>query len=123
MILVDTSIWIEFFRGSKTAARLPSLLADDAVLLHPWVLGELAAGHLGRTRSIVLRDLHLLPVAPVATDEQVLDLIDKRRLFGRGLSWVDAHLLAAAVSASATLWSIDRGLNSAAADLDLVRLP
>ena len=123
MILVDTSIWIEFFRGSSAAARLSAFLADDAVLLHPWVLGELATGHLGRARSNVLRDLRLLPAALVATDEHVLDLVDTRRLFGRGLSWVDVHLLTAARSTPATLWSNDRSLNSAAADLDLARLP
>lgn len=123
MILVDTSVWIEFLRGSSSAARLASLLEDDAVILHPWVLGELAVGHLGRNRSSMLRDLRLLPAAPVAADDRVLDLVDRRRLFGRGLSWVDVHMLAAALDAPATLWSADRALSSAASALGISHSP
>lgn len=120
MILVDTSVWIEFLRGSASASRLSSLLDDDAVILHPWVLGELAVGQLGRDRSRIVRDLRLLPVAAVAADDRVLDLVDRRKLFGRGLSWVDVHMLAAALDAPATLWSADRALSSAASALGIL---
>jgi predicted nucleic acid-binding protein len=112
VILVDTSVWIDYFRSG-----LPRLAADleaDEVLLHPWVLGELALGQLGPRRARILADLALLPAAPLIPDEVVLGLVDRRTLSGSGIGWVDAQLLASSLVAGARLWTNDRRLHRAA---------
>jgi len=87
--------------------------------VHPFVLGELALGSL-RQRDVFLSDLRDLPQAIVASDGEVLSLIDRRTLFGRGIGYVDAHLLAAArLTAGSKLWTHDRRLQAVAAQLDL----
>ena len=112
MILVDTSIWIDHLRTGDP--RLVGLLQDGHVLAHPWVIGELALGHLSR-RDEVLGLLHNLPQATVATDVEVLTLIDNQHLFGLGVGYVDAHLLAATMlSADALLWTRDKRLAAVA---------
>ena len=117
MILVDTSIWIDHFRAG--AAKLTGLLNDLNVLAHPWVTGELALGNLSR-RAEVLGLIRNLPQATVATDEEVLALIDRQQLFGRGIGYVDAHLLAATMLTSgARLWTRDKRLTSTATRLGL----
>ena len=113
MKLVDTSVWIDHWRGEVSAVELAHLLADNEVLLHAWVLGEIALGNLGRQRTAILRDLLLLPTAPLATDHEVLALIDSYALAGTGLGWVDVHLLASARLASAELWTNDQRLAQA----------
>jgi len=117
VILVDTSVWIEHLRSAS--AILTELLGDGQVLVHPFVLGELALGSL-RQRDVFLSDLRDLPQAIVASDGEVLSLIDRRTLFGRGIGYVDAHLLAAArLTAGSKLWTHDRRLQAVAAQLDL----
>ena len=112
MILVDTSIWIDHLRTGDPG--LGELLRDGQVLAHPWVTGELALGHLSR-RSEILGLLHNLPQATVATDDEVLTLIDKRQLFGLGIGYVDAHLLAATtLTTAARLWTRDKRLAAVA---------
>lgn len=112
MILVDTSIWIDHFRTGDP--RLVGLLEDGHVLAHPWVTGELALGHLSR-RDEILGLLHNLPQATVATDAEVLTLIDNQHLFGLGVGYVDAHLLAATMlSTDARLWTRDKRLAAVA---------
>lgn len=117
MILVDTSVWIEHLRSGDE--RLRALLDGGEVLRHPFVIGELALGNL-RARAAFLRDLHDLPDAVLAEDDEVLDLIDREALFGRGIGYVDAHLLAAArLTPDAKLWTHDRRLQAVAAELGL----
>jgi len=117
VILVDTSVWIEHLRSAS--AILTELLGDGQVLVHPFVLGELALGSL-RQRDVFLSDLRDLPQAIVASDGEVLSLIDRRTLFGRGIGYVDAHLLAAArLTAGSKLWTHDRRLQAVAVQLDL----
>jgi predicted nucleic acid-binding protein len=116
MILVDTSVWIDFFRGRPAASTLTDHLDQDRVLVHPWVRGELALGSLGRRRSAVLADLARLPPAPMVTESEVLAMIDARRLSGSGIGWVDAQLLASALVTGAALWTRDRRLASVAAE-------
>ncbi|MFD4421920.1 type II toxin-antitoxin system VapC family toxin [Agromyces sp. NPDC058484] len=112
MILVDTSIWIDHLRTGNP--ELVALLQDGHVLAHPWVTGELALGHLSH-RSELLGLLHNLPQATVATDVEVLTLIDSRHLFGLGIGYVDAHLLAATMlTTGALLWTRDKRLGSVA---------
>jgi predicted nucleic acid-binding protein len=113
VILVDTSVWIDFLRGAPVAASLASLLADGEVLAHPWVVGELALGHLGPRRGAILADLERLPRAPVATDAETRRLVEERGLAGSGIGWVDAGLLASALLAGARLRTSDRRLRTA----------
>lgn len=77
------------------------------MLIHPWAIGELALGSLGRRRSKVLADLQLLPQATVVADDDVFRLIEDRELEGKGIGWVDAQLLASAQHAKARLWTHD----------------
>lgn len=119
MTLADTSVWVEFFRGSDRAAALAALLEADEVVLHPWVLGELVLGGLGPDRQSVIEDLQHLPAAPRVEDQEVLELVRARRLSGRVIGWVDANLLAAALVAGCGLWTFDRRLAAVARDLGL----
>jgi len=80
VFLVDTSVWVDFFRGADRAADLAEHLESNLVLLHPWVLGELALGGLGSRRKSVIADLKRLPASPLAPDEEVLELILARQL-------------------------------------------
>ncbi len=112
MILVDTSVWVDHLRvGDPLLARL---LDRSETLGHPWVTGELALGHL-RGRSEVLRLLEHLPQAPVATAAELLGFINRLELFGLGIGYVDAQLLAATIlTDNGRLWTRDRRLRSAA---------
>ena len=123
MTLADTSVWVDFFRGVSRAGALGSLLETNEILLHPWVLGELVLGSLGPRQDSVIADLRLLPAAPGVPDDEVLGLVVGRQLSGRGIGWVDAHLLASALVSRCRLWTFDRALAAAAQDLDLVCLP
>lgn len=111
MILVDTSVWIDHLRTSEPA--LASLLGDDAVACHPLVIEELALGSL-QQRETVLRLLGSLRALPVLAHSEMLALVDGRRLWGRGLSSSDAHLMGSVLlSAGAQLWTRDKRLASA----------
>ena len=112
MILVDTSVWIAHFR--KGGSRLAELLSEALVLAHPFVVGELACGNL-RNRARILSDLEALPCAVFATDEEVMRLIEDRKLWGLGIGWIDGHLLASALLSNCQLWSLDTRLVRAAA--------
>ena len=118
MILVDTSVWVDHLRaGNQTLGRL---LDTGQVLAHSFVIGELALGHL-RRRETLLTALADLPQAVVATDAEVLGFIDRHALFGRGVGYVDVHLLAAVrLTQGAALWTQDRRLHDIAAGLGLV---
>jgi predicted nucleic acid-binding protein len=117
VILVDTSVWVDHLRVSD--ARLAGLLSAGQVLVHPFVIGELALGNL-RQRATVLSALQALPPSAVADDAEVLHYIDSQTLFGLGIGYVDAHLLAATrLTAGATLWTRDRRLRAAANALSL----
>jgi hypothetical protein len=118
VILVDTSVWVDHFRAGDEA--LGELLRFGRVLAHPFVLGELALGHL-RQRQAVLDLLQDLPQAKAATDQEVLSFIERRALAGLGIGYVDAHLLAATqLTAGSALWTRDRRLAGVAARLGLV---
>ena len=91
MILVDTSVWIDHLRSGDP--QLTVLLQEAQVLAQPWVIGELALGQLSR-RSEILGLLSNLPQAMVATEAEVMTLVETQRLFGLGIGYVDANLLA-----------------------------
>jgi predicted nucleic acid-binding protein len=115
-VLVDTSIWVDHLR--QRDARLAELLEDGSVWTHPFVIGELACGNLAR-RAEVLELIGALPSVPVADHEEVLAFVESRRLMGRGLGFIDVHLLASAVLASLPLWTADKRLSAVARALDL----
>jgi len=117
VILVDTSVWIEHLR--RGSDRLAGLLEENLVLMHPFVRGELACGNLSN-REAVLTLLGDLPRARTPTDDEVLHYIELNALMGRGIGYVDAHLLVAtALNAPARLWTLDRNLRAVAKVLDL----
>ena len=116
MILVDTSVWVEHLR--RGLPPLATLLQGGEVLIHPWVIGELACGNL-RNRSQVLELLQGLPAATVASDAEVMLLIEREQLMGRGIGYIDAHLLAAARLSHCRLWTQDRRLAAEAEEQGL----
>ncbi|MDP2713064.1 MAG: type II toxin-antitoxin system VapC family toxin [Solirubrobacteraceae bacterium] len=121
MILVDTAVWIDHLRDDDS--QLAGLLDRGVVLAHPWVTGELALGSL-RARAEILRLLDDLPQAAVATAAEVRGLVEQHELFGLGIGYVDAQLLAATMlTGDAALWTRDRRLRAAARSLGLEYLP
>ena len=117
MILADTSVWVDHLRTGVPA--LAAALNQASVMMHPFIRGELACGNL-RNRHEVLRLLGELPAAPLATDAEALDFIERRALMGRGLGYIDVHLLASVVLAgSARLWTRDKRLAAVATALKL----
>jgi predicted nucleic acid-binding protein len=121
VILIDTSVWVDHLRaGNKVLA---GLLNTNTVLTHPFVVGELALGDL-RQREVVLNALADLPRAGIATDAEVLHFIDRHPLFGRGIGYVDVHLLAGVrLTTGATIWTNDKRLHGVAAQLSLAFEP
>jgi len=117
LILVDTSVWIDHLQTS--IALLADALEAEDVLVHPFVIGELACGEM-KERHKVLGLLTTLPSIVVATDEEVLLFIENHRLMGKGIGYVDAHLLAStALTDGAQLWTRDRRLGALAAQLQI----
>ena len=117
MILVDNSVWIEHFRAGSD--RLRTLLLDEQVLCHPSIVGEVACGTL-QNRSEILSMLKALPEVHLLEHEEVLSFLDTRRLYGRGIGWVDAHLLASTLLTRCTLWTFDKPLRRAATALNVL---
>lgn len=115
-MLVDTSVWINHLRHGD--AELTAALQAGQVGMHPLVVGELACGNL-RARSEVLGLLQALPPLPVATDKEVLFFMDGHALMGRGIGYVDMHLLASTRLGGALLWTRDKRLHAIAAGLGL----
>lgn len=117
MILVDTTVWVDHLRTGVN--RLADLLEGGLVVTHPFVIGEIALGHVN-PRDEILRLLANLPAAIVATDSEVLEFIDRHKLYGRGIGHIDTHLLAAVkLSAGAALWTRDKRLHGMAAEMGL----
>ena len=112
MILVDTAVWIDHLRCENLS--LTALLEKDGILGHPFVLGELAMGSFKR-RDLLLKRMRGLPQAVVADDVDVLRLVNNHQLFGKGLGYVDVHLLVAVLATpEALLWTRDRRLSEVA---------
>ena len=114
MVLVDTSVWIDHFRRKQS--RLFELLEEGAVMCHPFIVGELACGNL-RNREEVLGLLQALPMASRAEHAEVLQLLQVNHLYGRGLGWVDANLLASAKLSGCSVWTKDKSLAVAAGEI------
>jgi predicted nucleic acid-binding protein len=117
VILVDSSVWVDHLR--KGDAILARILNAERVLAHPFVVGELALGNL-RQRESILAALQDLPQATVASNTEVLRFIDQEALYGRGIGYVDAHLLASArLTAGGSLWTRDKRVRAVASRLGL----
>ena len=115
MILVDTSVWVDHLRRGDV--KLAELLERGLVIVHPFVIGEIACGGL-TNRTSVLELLHDLPMAVVADSDEVLGFVERYGLHGKGIGYVDVHLLAsAALTDRAKLWTHDKRLKTAADDL------
>ena len=115
-MLVDTSVWVDHLR--RRNAALVEQLEAVQVWIHPFVVGELACGNLAN-RDELLTLLATLPQAPIADHEEVLAFVEARRLMGRGLGWIDMHLLASATLVGLPLWTLDRRLAAAAQDIGM----
>lgn len=111
MVLVDTLIWISFLRGEN--AQLRRLLQEAEVICHPFIVGELACGHI-RNRREVFSLLQALPEASMADHQEILYFIENSDLYGAGIGLIDVHLLASARLSKVPLWTADRRLKRAA---------
>lgn len=121
MILADSSIWIDHLRTEDEL--LTSLLNQEQLVMHPFIIGEISLGSL-RQRVAILGALRKLPQVPVARDPEVLVLIETASLFNLGIGYVDAHLLASAkLTGDVFLWTRDKRLSGAAAKLGLAAKP
>jgi hypothetical protein len=116
-MLVDTSVWVDHFR--RGSAVLQTLLLAHEIECHPFVIGELTCGHL-KPRAAIIAWLGRLPQVALADHHEVLGLVETRRLMGRGLGWIDAHLLCSALLGRTRLWTLDRRLAAAARDLGIL---
>ena len=110
-VLVDTSVWVQHFRRGDPDLRI--LIANGEVVSHPVVVGELAVGGM-RNRAQSLSDLRAFPTIPESDADDTLDFIEHHRLYGIGLSWGDAQLLASAVATTVPIWTFDTTLRDRA---------
>ena len=115
-MLVDTSVWVDHLR--RRNVRFAEQLEALQVWTHPFVIGELACGNLTR-RNDVLASLEALPCAPVVDHQEALAFVEAHHLNGRGLGWIDMHLLASARIARLAFWTLDKRLAAVARDLAL----
>ena len=120
MVLVDTSVWVEYLRWGDNG--LDALLADGEVICHPFVIGELACGNL-EPRSEILNLLQRLPLGVRAGDDEVLEFIESFGLMGRGLGYIDMHLLMSAMLTGLPLWTVDKRLGQVSSEILPFQLP
>ena len=116
MILIDTSVWIDHLRQRDD--HLVIILLAGHVLIHPWVIGEIACGSL-KDREQVLDLLRSLPLCSVALEDEVLLFIEQNKLMARGIGYVDVHLLASTKLSGATLWTRDKRLLIIAKEMNI----
>lgn len=116
MILVDTSVWVEHLRSGDVG--LEALLIDGQVVCHPFIVGELACGNL-KNRAEILNLLQVLPMASCADDDEVIQFIGDNGLMGKGLGYIDIHLLMSALLTGIPIWSFDKCLQ----EVSLTLLP
>lgn len=123
MVLVDTSVWVRALAGRQPeASALSRLLGDGDVLRHDLVHGELLIGDTG-ARHVLLEAYAAIPSARPIRHDEVVTLVRARRLAGRGIGWIDAHLLASALVERCELWTVDASLCAIADELDVGHQP
>lgn len=108
MFLVDTSVWIDFLR--KGNALLNDLLMDGEVVTHPLIYGELSIGNLNNRKQF-LSMFSDLPSVPECSHEEVLFMVERCKLYGKGIGYTDAHLLCSAIIHDIQLWTLDKRLD------------
>ncbi|HUL21801.1 MAG TPA: PIN domain-containing protein [Thermodesulfobacteriota bacterium] len=111
MVLVDTSVWVSHLREGEVG--LEKLLIDGEVICHPFIVGELACGNL-KNRLEILTYLQSLPMTILAEDEEVLKFIENNHLMGKGLGYIDIHLIASAILTDVPVWTFDKTLDKIA---------
>ncbi len=116
MVLVDTSVWVAHLLEGNTGLEI--LLNDGDVICHPLIIGELACGNL-KNRSEILSLLQSLPTVTQAEHTEVMQFIENLYLMGKGLGYIDMHLLASALLSKVSLWTFDKRLNRVASKLGL----
>ena len=116
MTLADSSVWVDHLR--KGSGALSALLEEGQVLCHPFVIGELACGNM-KSRNQILALLTALPSATVAAHDEALRFLSQHKLHGKGLGWVDVHLLASSLLTGCSLWTRDKALVAAARALKI----
>lgn len=116
MVLVDTSVWVEHLRKGNN--HLAALLEESRAVCHSFVIGELACGNL-KNREEILKLLKALDGAALAEHEEVMRFIETHELMGKGLGYIDMHLLASARLSQIPLWTLDKRLDEAASLLGL----
>lgn len=116
MVLVDTSVWVEHLRSGTIG--LEALLNDGDVVCHPFIIGELACGNL-KKRTEILSLLKELPQAIQADDAEVIKFIEDHKLMGKGLGYIDIHLLMSAMLTNISLWTLDKRLHAVSMKLRL----
>ena len=123
MILVDTSVWVAMFRRGRFKAELATIIGNDQLCTHPFVLAELACGYLP-DRQQTLLELERLSALPTIRTEDVRYMIEARGLFAKGIGFVDAQLIAACITRSGTqIWTVDGPLGRVAESLGLRATP
>ena len=119
MVLVDTSVWIDFLRCGN--GLLEELLRDFQVSTHPLVIGELAVGNLtGRDEFLSL--MKNLPGTKEASHDEVRSFIDQHQVYGKGVGYFDVHILCSAILANHPLWTLDKRLHALAQDHNIAML-
>ena len=116
MVLVDTSVWVAHLRDGTIG--LEEMLEEGDAVCHPFIIGELACGNL-KNRSEVLSLLQALPMAVHAEHEEVIQFIENHRLMGKGLGYIDVHLLASANLMEVQLWTLDKRLKKVSSKMAL----
>ena len=116
MVLVDTSVWVVHLRNGNSG--LETLLHEGHVVCHPFVVGELACGNL-KNRAEILSLLQALPVATQVEHEEVMKFIEDHTLIGKGLGYIDIHLIASAILPDIPLWTVDKKLNEISSKLGI----
>jgi predicted nucleic acid-binding protein len=117
MILADSSIWVDHLR--RKDAAMEAQLGERSIVIHPFIVGEVALGHLERRAEVLLR-LHWLPRVTIADASEVIRFVDRHKLFGTGIGYVDAHLLVSCrLTPDTLLWTRDKRLHAVAARLAL----
>ena len=114
MVLVDTSVWIDHFRNGND--KLINLLNDGDVICHHFIIGELACGNI-KNRKEILSLLQALPTAVQSNHQEILKFIEINKLMGKGLGYIDVHLLASTLLSNSVLWSLDKKLKHIALEM------
>jgi predicted nucleic acid-binding protein len=123
MVIVDTSVWVRALSGRQPYRdQLDALLARENVLAHEFVYGELLIGDAGG-RTNTLAAYALFTRAATVPHAEVINLVRERRLHGRGIGWIDAHLLASTLVSGGTLYTADRALRELAEEFDIAYSP